>query len=79
MVEVMTWKDLDRAKVVLEEVECDDYGDPDWHWHAKWYLDGKPLWSDYFRELPDEIVLYNTLVEAVRGGAIEIKERSGGE
>ena len=54
----------------FEQVDCDDYGDPEWKWHAKAYLDGEPVTDDWFRNKPDNTRLYNYLLEGVKDGFI---------
>lgn len=76
---LMTWQDLYNCDVELEEVDCDDYGDPTWKWHAVWRFNGQEIWDDYFVELPDEARLDNVLIEAVYAGDIEIRERNNSD
>lgn len=61
---------LDKVEWELEQVECDDYGDPYWKWHAEAYLNNEPVVDDWFHDKPDDTKLYNYLLNGVKDGFV---------
>lgn len=67
---IKNWKDLDEVETQLKQVPCDDYGDRYYRYYVEWYHEGKLLYSDYYHTKPDEVILHNTLVEAIKNDAV---------
>ena len=40
--------------LVIEPVDCDDYGDTTWKYYAYYKTDGIEVWGDYFKGKPSE-------------------------
>lgn len=59
---------LDDVDWEVKSVECDDYGDPYWKWHVEFYLHGEPVTDDWFHGEPDDVRLYNYLLDGVKDG-----------
>lgn len=60
---------IDDIDWTLEQVECDDYGDPYWRWHAVYTLGGGVVWDEYWHDKPDDTRICNTLLEAIKEGS----------
>lgn len=61
---------LDKIEAKFEAVECDDYGDPYYKWHATYWLGTDCVWDDWFHEKPDTVQTYNTLLESAKDGSL---------
>lgn len=64
----------DKVEWDITEVNSDDYGDTEWKWRVDFYIfiDGTryDLDTDYYRVKPDDVVVYNNVLESIRDGAM---------
>lgn len=62
----------DKVEWEITEVPSDDYGDTQWKYRIVFYivLKGKryDLYDDYYRVKPDEVQIYNNMLESIRDG-----------
>lgn len=56
----------------VTEVPSDDYGDTQWRYRIVFYItrNGRryDLYDDYYRVKPDEVQIYNNMLESIRDG-----------
>lgn len=62
----------DEVEWEITEVPSDDYGDTQWKYKIVFYivLKGRryDLYDDYYRVKPDEVQIYNNMLESIRDG-----------
>lgn len=65
---------IDDVVWTIEPIESDDYGDTAYKWYVKYTLtlDGKDynVWEDYYVNKPDDVQLYNNLLESIKDGFV---------
>ena len=64
----------DKVEWDVYPVESDDYGDTDWKWHVVFHITINNTWydlyDDYYRTLPDDVVIYNNMIESIKEGSM---------
>ena len=64
----------DKVEWDVYPVESDDYGDTEWKWHVIFHITINDTWyelyDDYYRKLPDDVVIYNNMLESIKEGSM---------